>query len=223
MIKLLLPEDYDANLIHDLRVMNDTISMGWSIRPMEHYILDYSWIINQLPKPDKKLKILDAGCGLGALQFYCEPRYTTFSIDKEHYAAQIHRGNPRIQFIQGDLLDTPFKDNYFDYIVSCSAFEHNNPDTFTLIMEEMSRILKPSGKIIFTVISRGEKLFNEGNWWAFSSDAIRTYFLVPSLRLEGHFDNYDQFDDIYFNKFLPMFKEQPYPYMPLGVVLVKNG
>jgi SAM-dependent methyltransferase len=53
-------------LVNDLRSLASSLGLefGW------HYLLDLIWIINQLPLDKPSLHILDAGAGVGVMQWY---------------------------------------------------------------------------------------------------------------------------------------------------------
>lgn len=221
MIELLEPKHISWDLINKLREINHDPYLTWAIRDYEHYIIDYSWIMSNLPPPNKNIRILDAGCGEGALQFWCHDLYDTYSADRIDYISRIYEKNSSIRFCHTSLNDTPFDSNFFDYIISCSALEHNIPTSIPYIMEELRRILRPGGKIIFTILARREPLYTDSDWFSFNGSTVRKFFVVSGLRLDSEFDNTSDFDNIYFNNFLPYFKTQPYPYIPLGVILRK--
>ncbi len=49
------------------------------------------------------------------------------------------------EYYQGDLMKTPFEDNSFDTITSCSVLEHQVD--FSLFAKEMSRLLRKGGNL----------------------------------------------------------------------------
>ena len=98
--------------------------------------------------------VLDIGSGLGGkTQYYAslEPE-TLLGIDLRLYSLQqahaIHEQNEStgLIFVQGDAVQLPVVDNYFDVIVSVNVFEHVEDLRGTLL--ECRRVLKPNG-IIF--------------------------------------------------------------------------
>jgi len=60
--------------------------------------------------------------------------------------------------IVGDVINLPFKDDFFDLVAGFEVIEHieNDKKAFS----EIARVLKPSGFFIFTV-PLGQKFFNE--------------------------------------------------------------
>jgi 2-polyprenyl-3-methyl-5-hydroxy-6-metoxy-1,4-benzoquinol methylase/uncharacterized protein YbaR (Trm112 family) len=99
--------------------------------------------------------LLDAGCGNGSLsiglsQFGCEVVAIDVSPSVEvaykHYAT---KGNDQTHFVQGDLMNPPFKREVFDVIFS-SGVLHHNPDTRGAL-RAIAKSLAPAGRIYIWV------------------------------------------------------------------------
>jgi SAM-dependent methyltransferase len=88
-------------------------------------------------------KILDIGCGtLPYKSFFHSVEYIVLEIDtpikrEQGFADYFYNG-----------ADLPFEDNSFDSIVSFQVFEH--VQDFDKLFCEILRVLKPTGKILFT-------------------------------------------------------------------------
>ncbi len=104
--------------------------------------------------------ILDAGAGTGNLVAMLEKRGAkVFALDFSKEALDVcERKNPSAKIILADLTRRlPFKDNYFDKIVSNNAL-YNIPRADRLaVAKELRRILKPGGKIVLSNIHEGFK------------------------------------------------------------------
>lgn len=94
----------------------------------------------------KALKILEIGCGPGALagalhRWYPEAEITAIDRDSEfvRFAAE---NEPGITFIEGDATELPFPDHSFDVTISNTVAEHIEPSKF---YGEQLRVLKPGG------------------------------------------------------------------------------
>ncbi len=92
----------------------------------------------------KNLRCLDAGCGIGnnlytLLNFF--NNITACDISKESIDYTKNRfKKSTINFIQTDIENLPFKDNYFDVVVCTEVIEHVNDPTKT--SDELLRVLK---------------------------------------------------------------------------------
>lgn len=94
----------------------------------------------------KKLRILELGCGPGALagalhRWYPEAEVT--AIDRDSRFIEFAKENePGIEFREGDITKLPFEDEAFDVVISNTVCEHIEPRAF---YSEQHRVLKPGG------------------------------------------------------------------------------
>ncbi len=115
---------------------------------------DYVGILLGL-ESNSKLKILDAGCGVGGTSIYLAQRYPkTEFIGITNTPSQVKLGKKfvkknklsNVHIKKMDFLKTNFKDSTFDGIFAIESFAYaDNNDKF---LEEMTRILKTKGKLI---------------------------------------------------------------------------
>mmetsp|Transcript_26994 Transcript_26994/g.74210 ORF Transcript_26994/g.74210 Transcript_26994/m.74210 type:complete len:391 (+) Transcript_26994:118-1290(+) len=109
------------------------------------------------PKTDKKVKVLDVGCGFGGTSRYLaralgpESEVTAITLSpKQVERAQelaIEQNTPNVKFMVEDALEMPsFPDNSFDIVWACESGEHM-PDKKKYI-DQMMRVLKPGGKFV---------------------------------------------------------------------------
>jgi len=95
---------------------------------------------------DRELKILEIGCGPGALaeslhRWY--PRVQITAIDRDSSFITFAQKNiAGINFIEGDATHLPFENGTFDVTISNTVQEHIEPAAF---WGEQRRVLKPSG------------------------------------------------------------------------------
>ncbi|HMQ60626.1 MAG TPA: class I SAM-dependent methyltransferase [Flavilitoribacter sp.] len=103
------------------------------------------------------MRLLDAGCGTGRnAEYFVRNNYDFFGIDAREEAIQearrrIQGWNPHFdigKFRVADVARIPFPDDHFDFIIS-SAVLHFAADRaqFTVLMEEMLRVLAPGGTL----------------------------------------------------------------------------
>lgn len=94
----------------------------------------------------KPLRILELGCGPGALagalhRWYPTAEITAVDRDSEFIRfAKEHE--PGVNFAEGDATALPFADNTFDVTISNTVAEHIEPSKF---YGEQLRVLKPGG------------------------------------------------------------------------------
>ena len=98
---------------------------------------------------DRGMRILEVGCNVGIqCEFLQRMGFSNlYGIDVQSYALEIgKRIRKGINFIKGDILDIPFKDNYFDLIFTSGVLIHVNP---TDIKRALGEIFRCSKRYIF--------------------------------------------------------------------------
>ena len=98
--------------------------------------------------------VLDVGCGTGALTRVAADRVTksgkTVGLDRNlGMLAVARRIRPEIEWREGDAKDLPFNDASFDAVVSQFALMYVGDRGAAL--SEMSRVLKPGGRLAVAV------------------------------------------------------------------------
>ena len=116
-------------------------------------------LLSMLPKltDDRKLRVLDLGCGNGSLSNYLtEQGYEVIGMEESPSGVEIARRNfPNCQFIQGSIYSPPQEilNNSFDIVISVEVVEH------LFYPKELPRLakkcLKPDGTLIVTTPYNG--------------------------------------------------------------------
>jgi glycosyltransferase involved in cell wall biosynthesis/SAM-dependent methyltransferase len=129
----------------------------WAIRKLE-----YSFIAEQFAALEtaaqRPLRVLDVGCGIVPLNNWMSA--------SGHEVVALDPLFPDVQFlVQNDLnafygsnvhyLNTlgeglPFPTGYFDVVFSASVLEHTTPGNDRIILNEIARVIKPSGTLLIT-------------------------------------------------------------------------
>lgn len=110
--------------------------------------------------------IADIGCGNGRVVNFIE----TENVDKKVYTGIDNseklieiakKEHPDCNFLEGDFINLPLKNESTDLIISIRAFHHLTSKKLRLqALEEMKRVLKKEGKAIITVWN----LWHLKNW-----------------------------------------------------------
>ncbi len=128
--------------------------LGLSFKTIKNYEM-----IKKL-KLKSGMKVLDAGCGSGILlnQLYELFKIKGFGVDISDVA--INSGNKmsnkNIILKKGKLEKLPFKNNFFDVVISFDVLEHIKDKE--KVLKELIRVLKPGGKILLYAISKRDFL-----------------------------------------------------------------
>ena len=120
------------------------------------YAFNWSRVAEAIKKMQIKTgsNLLDLGCGNGRVIDILKStgvNYTGLDISEELIKLAQEK-YPKEKFIVGDLLGTPFGDSEFDYVLSLATLHHIPSEELRLkALEEVHRILKPSGTFLITV------------------------------------------------------------------------
>jgi ubiquinone/menaquinone biosynthesis C-methylase UbiE len=97
------------------------------------------------------LRILDAGCGTGALldRLKNQTGVELFGLDYSGQALAYTRGRGHVRLVQGDLTRLPFPDGTFDVITALDVVEHIREDERAL--REAHRVLRSGGVLLVSV------------------------------------------------------------------------
>ena len=123
---------------------------------------------NIKPEDLKGKVILDAGCGNGRLSHTisdlgCEVVAIDISSGVEHASKFYNRKN--LHYVQGDLMNIPFKENSFDYIWSAGVL-HHTPNT-KKAFDNLVPLVKKGGTLYVWVYGwpEGKMHLRAALWW----------------------------------------------------------
>jgi SAM-dependent methyltransferase len=146
--KSLDPIAYDDGMLEAIRdhSLLPEKRIGW------HYVMDYTWLavkFDELFVPG--MRVVDIGCGPGAVHGYLESRYGTdiLGLDMEKWERDYVD-------VQGDFCDPELRRQLgiapgsLDMIISASAFEHNPPEAHRRLIDVCLETLKPGGILLTT-------------------------------------------------------------------------
>jgi 2-polyprenyl-3-methyl-5-hydroxy-6-metoxy-1,4-benzoquinol methylase len=105
----------------------------------------------------KNKKVLEAGCGSGALSVrLAENGAKIYLVDESSYAIKYAKKIMKIKNVAGrvyqaSIFSLPFPENFFDMVHSIGVIEHYKDDQILKILKEQKRVLKDNGIIIVGV------------------------------------------------------------------------
>ncbi len=212
----LLAEIRQFSLLPDRRI-------GWN------YCMDYTWLALQchnLLKPG--MRILDIGCGPGAIHGYLENKYGVeiLGIDlkkwKYDYVDVVGNfSNPGLRQKWGIEKES------VDVIISTSAFEHNTLEDHELLVKSCYETLKPSGRLIATFsVALSLNYEKSAQQWNLNREQLESIYNVAFTT----FDYYDVRQRWQTHREIPQAYAQRYgtwsetdpSFLAAGVVLIKS-
>ena len=124
----------------------------------------YQMVLNQIPLFKNKEKVIDIGCGDGALSYLIKTKKggEISGIDPSPEAIKIAQSKfdkfnvKNCSFKTGSGYRLPYKDNSFDYAVLADVIEHvNQPEK---ILKETKRVLKKKGIIVASSVIKSSDI-----------------------------------------------------------------
>lgn len=144
--KYIDPYAYDKGYLESIKKYSllPNRRIGWN------YCMDYSWVAMKCEKIlSPGMKIVDVGCGPGAIHGYLESKHQVeiIGIDRKRWERDYVD-------IVGDFTNDILRDehglNDLDLVISISAIEHNNKKDQKDLLESIKDSLKPNGIMIIT-------------------------------------------------------------------------
>lgn len=133
---------------------------------------------------DSEKVILDIGCGIGQTLLAVEPKNKDLVIGVDINSEALEYGNDLNSdavFARCNSESLPFPDNSFDLIISRVTLPYTHIPTS---LAEINRILKPGGRIWFTMHSKNktfQQLFDSIKRFKISEVVFRLYVLSNGL------------------------------------------
>jgi len=117
----------------------------------------------------KAQKVLDLGCGSGRHTVYlAEKGFEVFGFDIAHAGMEIAEKWLKENALKADFQigsiykRLPYKDDFFDAIISTQTINHGLISDIRLCIQEIERVLKPGGLIFVTVRKRNTRNWSKG-------------------------------------------------------------
>ena len=135
-----------------LKTNSEKIALKWGMN-MRYYLYPRPELADQIEKPaEEKLKILDIGCGCGALMGYVRGRFPnaeTYGIELVQQAAELAAVMGNVICADVEQLSFPWAPESFDYVIMGDVLEHlRNPAD---VLRKVRRVLKRGGHIVVSM------------------------------------------------------------------------
>ena len=150
----------------------------------------------------ENINFLDIGCGtgwaVGEAAKAADYKGSFFGVDLSEgmigKAEEKFSNHVNLYFIQGNSESIPLESSFFDVIICTNSFHHYlHPSS---AMQEISRILKPGGKIyildpaadswFIKIIDKIIKIFEPQHVKIYSSDEFKRFMLEAGLKYNGY-------------------------------------
>ncbi|MHC4156600.1 MAG: class I SAM-dependent methyltransferase [Planctomycetota bacterium] len=101
-------------------------------------------------------RILEVGFGAGVTFLNLDEKYTEIhgldlNASVAEVAAVFKAKQIEAHLVNGDVLSMPYADNFFDTVLLISILEHLKPSEQVPAFEEIRRVLKPAGQVVYGV------------------------------------------------------------------------
>ena len=101
------------------------------------------------PYFNKKLRLLDVGCGDGRFLIPLEGKFRLYGLDfSKSFLREVKKHCKSCRTIFGHAEKLPFKSDYFDVVLSVRLIQHLSKKQQQNAIDEMYRVVKPGGKVI---------------------------------------------------------------------------
>lgn len=137
------------------------------------------WIKDELK--DKKLKILDYGCGFGQnMKALNKNGYmSTYGVDIENSAIKsCLKNNLEVKKIDPSILENPF-DFKFDVIILSHIIEHIPKTEIIPTLQEIKNLFLNEGGFLLIAVPNAQS--NTGSYWAYEDWTHSTLFTSGSI------------------------------------------
>jgi len=141
-------EDYDTSLkMH-----------GYRFNVHQDYDIALSEVVGRMQLEEGNT-CLDIGIGTGNLGAkFLKQGINVIGVDQSEKMLEVCKlKHPQIEIRKGHFLALPLLDNHVDGIVSSYALHHLQDDEKILALEEMQRVIKPSGEICIADLMFNDK------------------------------------------------------------------
>jgi SAM-dependent methyltransferase len=155
--------DYRSRLYQHYLSTHDRPNLGQIQQDLKHRAPYLKQLIRRWIPEDRFIRILDLGCGYGALLYFLkESGYCYLSgVDRSPEQVMVARQLEIDAVQEGDVLDFLRKkeDHSYDVVIAFDILEHFTKQEIFIIVDEIYRVMQSKGKLILHV-PNGEGIFS---------------------------------------------------------------
>lgn len=104
-------------------------------------------------------RILDIGAGTGILEEFLDREFYLFDISENMLELARKKFGERYKYFVGNAKRLPFKDDFFDGVVSISMLQDVKLEDIPLFVKEMERVLRKNGIIVVTFRKKNDIIY----------------------------------------------------------------
>ena len=110
-------------------------------------------VLSSLPQGSR---VADIGCGTGPHLTLCHQMgYDVTGVEpSSEMRAKAQEANPGVPVLDGRIHDIPLQGESFDLVLAVEVLRYLHPLDIQRSYQEMLRILKPGGRLFFTMVNR---------------------------------------------------------------------
>lgn len=114
--------------------------------------------------------VLDLGCGLGRhAVYFAKQGFQVAAVDLSKDAVEITKqkgtdNGVELLCMVADMTQIPFDDNSFDRVFSYHVISHQDTPGVQRVVDEITRVLKPGGKVFLTMCSKAHCAFSQESY-----------------------------------------------------------
>ena len=111
--------------------------------------------------------VLDLGCGLGRhAVYFAKQGFQVAAVDLSKDGVELTRQKCKENGVEvccmvADMTDIPFAGDSFDRVFSYHVISHQDTSGVQHVVDEITRVLKPNGKVFLTMCSKAHCAFSE--------------------------------------------------------------
>ena len=164
---------------------------------------EYSfWLLNRWKSQGRK-DFLDLGCGLGRHSIlFGKNGFNVNCFDISENAIErtkewAEKENLKFNYDTGDMLSLPYDDSSMDVIFCLNVISHTDTQGIKKVIEEIKRVLRPSGECYLTLCSKETYGFKYTDWPLVDENTKLRMDEGPEYKIPHFYADYDLIQELF--------------------------